>query len=155
MQRLIYTSRSHADLTPAEISLILSDARRRNAKDGITGLLIYHNRCILQVLEGERHKVRACYARISKDKRHYDVRLKIDEPVETAIFSNWFMGYQSIDGMSDLSRIASGKTLISLNQLKSRLNATVNVRTTDRKQRVMELLRGYLAAASAQDTVEA
>jgi Sensors of blue-light using FAD len=53
---------------------ILFDARRCNARDGITGALICRDDLFLQLLEGPEAAVEATFARIAKDDRHIEVR---------------------------------------------------------------------------------
>lgn len=56
------------------LSSILIEARRCNARDGITGALICRNDLYLQLLEGPEQAVERTYARICADDRHIEVR---------------------------------------------------------------------------------
>jgi hypothetical protein len=56
------------------LSSILIEARRCNARDGITGALICRDDLYLQLLEGPETAVEATYARICADDRHIEVR---------------------------------------------------------------------------------
>ena len=149
MYRLVYTSRSAADLSADDINMILNTARRRNAAEGITGLLLYHNRMILQVLEGEKAPVKACYDRIRRDPRHRDVWVRMEGEVDTLFFTDWFMGYEQPEALPALGRVAAGKSLITLDQLQSRLSSVRDVSTTDRKLAVINLLKQYLWTANS------
>jgi hypothetical protein len=88
--QLIYVSRSFG-FDSATLAGILLDARRCNARDGITGSLICREDLYLQLLEGPENKVEACFARIGKDDRHLDVRLKSRRLVEVRLFPDWAM----------------------------------------------------------------
>lgn len=147
MYRLVYTSRSAAELSAEDINMILSTARRRNAAEGITGLLLYQNRMILQVLEGDKAPVTACFARIQHDPRHRDVVVRMEGAVDTLFFTDWFMGYEQPEALPALGRVAAGKSLITLDQLKARLTSVRDVQTTDRKQAVMDILKRFLIAS--------
>lgn len=155
MYRLVYTSRSVAEMSADDINLILNSARRRNAAEGITGLLLYHNRMILQVLEGEEGAVRACYERIRRDTRHRDVWVRMENEVDTLFFTDWFMGYEQVEALPALGRVAAGKSLISLDQLKSRLASVKGVEITDQKQSVIDILKRFLIAANGAANVTA
>lgn len=155
MYRLVYTSRSAVDMSADDINTILNTARRRNAAEGITGLLLYHNRMILQVLEGEQVPVKACYERIRRDTRHRDVWVRMEGAVDTLFFTDWFMGYEQTDDLPALGRIAAGKSLITLDQLKTRLSSVNGVRTQDHKQAVIDILKQYLVAAQFSDRASA
>jgi Sensors of blue-light using FAD len=56
------------------LSSILMEARRCNARDGITGALICRDDLYLQLLEGPEAAVDRTYARICADDRHVEVR---------------------------------------------------------------------------------
>jgi hypothetical protein len=88
--QLIYVSRSFG-FDSAILSGILLDARRCNVRDGITGSLICREDLYLQLLEGPETAVDACFARIGKDDRHLDVRLKSRRMVEERLFAGWAM----------------------------------------------------------------
>ena len=70
---------------------ILMDARRCNARDGVTGALICRRDVFLQLLEGPEAKVRATFDRIARDDRHLDVILHLSEPVTGRMFADWAM----------------------------------------------------------------
>jgi Sensors of blue-light using FAD len=97
MQRLLYTSHAPKPLTHGDLESILAVARKLNARDDITGMLIYHDGSFLQLLEGPEAEVTACYERIRKDRRHQSCTRIINEPAPTRIFSEWRMSYQAYD----------------------------------------------------------
>jgi hypothetical protein len=70
---------------------ILMDARRCNARDGVTGALICRRDVFLQLLEGPEAQVRATFERIGRDDRHLDVILHVSEPVTERMFAEWAM----------------------------------------------------------------
>lgn len=70
---------------------ILLDARRCNARDGITGLLICRADLYLQLLEGPPDAVEATYRRIVADDRHVEARLLTRRHVQGRLFPDWAM----------------------------------------------------------------
>jgi len=52
MYELLYSSVSAAGLSQVQLEDILQAARIKNAKLNVTGMLLYHNREIMQILEG-------------------------------------------------------------------------------------------------------
>lgn len=62
--QIVYISSSPEPLETSQVSDILGSSRINNARDGITGLLVYHDQLFFQVLEGNRSVVEHCYARI-------------------------------------------------------------------------------------------
>ena len=72
---------------------ILAASRRNNARDDITGLLVAGTNRFLQLLEGPPEKVRAAYARIKADPRHYAAVVLSETMTETRECPDWAMGY--------------------------------------------------------------
>lgn len=70
---------------------ILLDARRCNARDGITGALIVRGDIYLQLLEGPRDAVEAAYQRIRRDDRHTDIRGVNRTRITERLFPEWAM----------------------------------------------------------------
>jgi len=100
--RLVYYSRNHvatdADTFTAAIDEILASSRTNNARDGITGALMFNAGCFAQVLEGPLDNVEAAFERIQQDERHGEVSLLGLVPVPERSFPNWAMGFV---GLSD------------------------------------------------------
>lgn len=88
--QLIYTSRPFG-FDDAILNGILSDARRCNSRDDITGALVCRADVYLQMLEGPPAAVDAAYARIGEDDRHLDVELLHRRRVADRFFPGWSM----------------------------------------------------------------
>ncbi|MFQ1699748.1 BLUF domain-containing protein [Loktanella agnita] len=93
MIRLIYCSTAIRDVTDQELVDILRTARRNNIRNGITGMLMYHERAFLQVLEGAEEDVTACYDRIYRDPRHRGLITLDKAPASSRTFTDWSMGH--------------------------------------------------------------
>ncbi|MEA3533876.1 BLUF domain-containing protein [Rhizobium sp. CC-YZS058] len=102
LHRLVYYSRNHvsADASSFQSAVddILARSRANNARDAITGALLFNAGCFAQVLEGPLEAVEATFERIQQDERHSDVSLLAFDPVEHRSFPNWAMGFI---GLSD------------------------------------------------------
>ncbi len=90
---IVYISSYVGQDTQRDLEAILESARRHNSADDITGLLLFHDGNFLQVLEGPRENVLACYARIEQDPRHRGCILLEAEDIETRKFAGWDMTY--------------------------------------------------------------
>lgn len=120
LTHLIYTSRATPDFNPADLPTILTAARRKNAQQSITGMLLYTSGTFFQVLEGAEAALSELFAVISSDPRHRTVTRIIDEPIAQRAFGDWTMGYsevapselEAIDGFSDFFR--QGNSLADL-----------------------------------------
>lgn len=90
LTRLIYSSQPFG-YDDAMLAGILLDARRNNMRDGVTGALVCRQDVYLQLLEGPKTAVRSAYARIKRDDRHLDVRLRLSEAAADRMFADWAM----------------------------------------------------------------
>jgi EAL domain-containing protein (putative c-di-GMP-specific phosphodiesterase class I) len=93
---LIYCSAARKSFRPEELGRLLARARRHNADNGITGMLLYAEGSFFQVLEGEAEVIDRLFAIIARDKRHRDITVIIREPIARREFGDWSMGYASI-----------------------------------------------------------
>lgn len=88
--QLIYASHPFG-FDSATLSAILLDARRCNARDDITGMLICRADLYLQLLEGPERAVEATCRRIMADDRHVEMRVLSRELVRARLFPQWSM----------------------------------------------------------------
>ncbi|CAN5473783.1 hypothetical protein BH10PSE17_BH10PSE17_02420 [soil metagenome] len=103
---LMYASRLDQRLAaPPALAELLDKARRFNADNGITGMLLISEQHCFQVLEGDPDIVDALYAKISLDPRHRDVCLAMRERVVRRNFADWSMGEAHADA-SELRDVA-------------------------------------------------
>jgi hypothetical protein len=89
---LIYCSRAVEHLANTEIDRIVAVAQRNNARNDITGLLVFSSGIFFQWLEGRRDCVEELMKSISADARHNTiVILDTTEEVRERVFSGWAM----------------------------------------------------------------
>ncbi len=93
MHLIVYTSES--TLKNTDINKTLDDisrkARLNNKNLNITGLLFYHNRRFVQILEGSTESLEKLLKIIEKDKRHKNIERIIDEEINKRGFEEWNM----------------------------------------------------------------
>ncbi|MBL8650862.1 MAG: BLUF domain-containing protein [Sphingopyxis sp.] len=109
MLSVIYVSVADPRLTPPDIAAMVERAQANNARDGLTGALIYNGQNFMQLLEGPVARVEACLARIRGDLRHngmIEIRRRL---VEERDFAEFSMLYSPLfrDHDADLSRLAA------------------------------------------------
>jgi hypothetical protein len=75
------------------ISNILEVSRQKNAKAGISGMLLFNGTYFLQCLEGGRAVVNDTYQRIMCDTRHCRPMLLAYEDIAEREFGDWEMAY--------------------------------------------------------------
>ena len=83
---LTYTSEMTAS---TDFLDILEVSRANNARDDLTGVLLFCNNSVVQCLEGSREAVSQTYARIVRDKRHQNPLLVDYRDISARLFSNW------------------------------------------------------------------
>lgn len=60
MFELLYTSIAPQGLSEQELLELLTKARIKNKQLGISGMMIYHQREVMQILEGEKVLFKPC-----------------------------------------------------------------------------------------------
>lgn len=90
--RIIYCSEL-SGVDKEAISAILDVSRKKNAKAGITGLLLFNGTYFLQCLEGSRAAVNETYHRIVRDERHRNPVLLTCEELPQRDFADWDMAF--------------------------------------------------------------
>lgn len=88
--QLIYASRPFG-FDQAMLNGILSQSRRCNTRDEITGALICRADVYMQLLEGSAEALDATYERILRDDRHLEIRRLSYRPVSDRLFPAWAM----------------------------------------------------------------
>ena len=106
--QLIYTSTATAELDDFTLREIAQTSSFNNQVTGISGLLLFHEGSIMQVLEGDEMSVYSLYGKIKRDPRHVDCMILSSRMTERREFPNWFMGYKNISNRFD------GNALFSL-----------------------------------------
>ncbi len=97
LYRVVYCSRNNIPGTPetvaADIGRILQVSRSNNARDGITGGLLFSKDCFAQVLEGPIDAVENAFERIQCDDRHGEVTVLQSGPIAARDFPDWSMAF--------------------------------------------------------------
>jgi hypothetical protein len=102
LARVIY--RSHSVLSDATddrapaVAEILRVARRNNAQDGLTGVLLFDGVNFLQAIEGDSARVEGAYERIACDLRHEDLELIEFKPITERDYRGFPMAY--VEGLA-------------------------------------------------------
>lgn len=100
--QLIYTSSAMRDMSQADLEEILAKSVSNNTRDGLTGMLLYHDGSFMQAIEGEEAVVMATFHRIQRDPRHGQVFMIEQRDIAERSFSRFTMGFRKL-AASDLS----------------------------------------------------
>lgn len=93
LAQLAYSSVARPRFGEAEVQDILEISRRRNQEHRITGVLLYQNGLVLQVLEGPPAAVKTLFANIQRDRRHTGVHCLYEMEIHEREFPDWSMGF--------------------------------------------------------------
>ena len=100
MISIVYASTAVRLFNRAELVELLEHSKKWNAEFGITGLLLYKDGNIMQVIEGEEEHVLQLYENIKADPRHKGIIQLAKEPIASRQFGEWQMGFVNIDQLS-------------------------------------------------------
>jgi len=100
MLRLIYVSRSRLPEAEADdaVRAIVRVSRERNAREGISGALLFTGTGFAQVLEGGVDAVLLLMRDIERDSRHEAVEIVRQEKIAARRFGDWTMAYAGTSG---------------------------------------------------------
>ena len=117
LHALVYVSTATRTLSDDELRHLLERARTRNAKEGVTGVLLYSHGNFIQYLEGPASGIEKVYSVIKADPQHHGIIELMNETIESREFSDWSMAFRNISafGMSsppDIHKVfeAAGST---------------------------------------------
>jgi hypothetical protein len=94
--QLVYSSAASPGFDLAALQNVLRVARERNAREDITGMLLFEGKSFLQILEGECATIDALLESIRHDPRHSRVVLLLREKITARSFGDWTMGYAAV-----------------------------------------------------------
>ena len=113
--QLVYVSAASPEFALSDLEDVLRVAHERNARLGVSGMLLFESASFLQVLEGDLGRINALYNKIRTDPRNTKHVLLLREPIEQRSFVDWTMGYaqvslgeiQDASGINDFFRDAT------------------------------------------------
>jgi hypothetical protein len=97
MHQLLYVSVENHPFSKQDIADLLKQSREKNAKLGVTGILLYYKKHFFQVLEGEKDVIFELFSTIRKDQRHMSVILVWDQSVSERSFKDWTMAFLNLN----------------------------------------------------------
>ena len=104
LKTVTYTSLARLDLTSRELVNIHQTAKRLNALDGITGLLLFNGSRFLQIIEGSESAIDALLERLRRDDRHSAVEQRDVRFVDCRAFADWSMELVEVNASYLLAR---------------------------------------------------
>lgn len=86
---LTYRSKAAAAPSDSDLDALVSKARARNRRMGVTGMLLYEDGHFLQTLEGPPKGLSAIWSDIRRDERHREIEVLTEHLVAARLFSDW------------------------------------------------------------------
>ena len=93
MHAIAYVSAASWKLLDEQVERIVSESRRLNALNGVTGVLLYCDGNFMQYLEGDVDAVMQTFARIRASESHYQLNELMNQPILEREFADWAMGF--------------------------------------------------------------
>lgn len=90
---LVYVSDTSKDLKTADIQQVFDHTSDWNINHDISGFLVYKGGNFIQLLEGNEKLIKSLFKRISKDKRHVNVTIILEEKISQHSFDGYKSGF--------------------------------------------------------------
>lgn len=115
LHRLLYRSRSAIagadEAVEARVDAILRVASANNARDDVTGALLFSSSVFLQALEGPLPALEAAFERICRDPSHYELEIIEYGAVTERAFGSWSMRRLTADAPVERLLIQLGEAV--------------------------------------------
>jgi hypothetical protein len=79
------------------VKAILDVSVKNNKRKDITGMMLYSDGDIVQVLEGEQRAVTDTFNQILVDTRHVGIQVLLEQATTDRDFGAWSMGYKHVE----------------------------------------------------------
>lgn len=86
---LTYKSIATARPSAQDLDMLAAQARGRNRRLGVTGMLLFEEGCFLQTLEGPPASLGAIWSSIKRDPRHNHIEVLSEHIATARVFSDW------------------------------------------------------------------
>src|SRR5215831_8497895 len=101
LQEVLYISLLATDQSTTVVGQIVTLARARNLRDGITGLLVFDGMRFCQHFEGPPAAVQGLLARLEADRRHVELRVLYAGEIAQRRYQRFEMGLAEVDDHED------------------------------------------------------
>ena len=96
MEYIVYMSAAVRPFTDEELKVLLLQSQVNNAKNNLTGMLLYCEGSFVQVLEGDGKDLNSTYQKILEDPRHKGIIEIAQGTIEKRNFPKWSMGFNTL-----------------------------------------------------------
>jgi len=103
LHEILYCSLLAPDQPTEVVGKIVSQARSRNAKEEITGLLVFDGMRFCQHFEGPHKNVLRLLDRLEQDPRHVQIRVMYEGVLPQRRYQRFEMGLAQVEDSEDLA----------------------------------------------------
>lgn len=96
LHSVLYVSTAQVLFTPPRLEELLTVSRANNARQQITGLLLYRDGAFMQFLEGPMGEVERLYRKIKTDDRHFAIVTISEGAIPHRLFPDLPMGFHNL-----------------------------------------------------------
>ena len=96
LHHVVYQSIATWPMANEDLQVLLAQSRDWNTHHQLTGVLLYSENNIMQVLEGPKYEVFYIFNRIARDARHRNVTKLADGGIRQRSFLQWSMGFKVV-----------------------------------------------------------
>ena len=97
LSAIVYRSRAVGPISDTDLFYLLAQARDRNARLGVSGIVLYDRGFFFQWIEGANEALGSVWNSIRADRRHTDVQVLIDQEIPVRLFEGWNMQFAHRD----------------------------------------------------------
>jgi hypothetical protein len=94
---IAYYSSQQNSFDDIQLKEIVRSALEKNAKNNITGMLLYANSCFFLIIEGPDDAIENLYKKPLKDRRHSTITKVLDKEITEHDFADWSIGAFKLD----------------------------------------------------------
>lgn len=93
---VVYVSSATVAFGTEDLAHLLQYSRERNAREDISGMLLYRAGNFIQAVEGAEPAIDALLDRIGRDRRHGGLITVLRQPIAERRFADWSMGFSDL-----------------------------------------------------------
>ncbi|MBK5214413.1 MAG: BLUF domain-containing protein [Flavobacteriaceae bacterium] len=123
---LCFISNSVRLLQDDELEAFLAISKVHNLVRNITGILLYNEGTFLEVMEGEYDDVLVLISKISRDPRHNQITVMMDQEISNRLFESFQTGILSSDNKVKNEILKFKKQLPKASQYAKSLRTLLN-----------------------------
>ena len=105
MLAIVYISSAVQPFSDVDLTALLKQSRAKNAALEITGILLYKDGDVMQLLEGPDEAVKKVAQTIYADRRHRGIIQLLERKISKREFPDWSMEFQNL-GTSKVRQLA-------------------------------------------------